>query len=1114
MLAHLRAHGIDTVEGFVAALPRLHRTNFVLVYESEALFPEAISHDAPRVVSWGAGADIVFSWAVDAESAIGDSVEFLEASGDRWVAGVVDFGGDEPRITEPASCASCHGVLGKPLWGQGGSWRGTEAEVRELGGNRYVVRPALDALERAAVSTSPRLAPLAFDPARTGLGRRVEGLRGATDGVRRFEVAREIGNMLTFRHERVLAERLRGRPDYAEAAREVVCHDDPEGMLRHFALVEHNIAVRADTGELVQGSELSPIEAFQGYGASAGMVFRYFVLDDLRRRDGRVAEAVREQRRLLDQLHADFHAYPSGRLAAQRGRWYPTISHPREFLRRPGLVALQAAYRNACRVLREQDARPGPVPGEVSELALVNPGTGAVLGRIDEGAVLGRASAGGALALQATAGPGVASVGIDLTAVGTATTYRGGSSARPFTVDFGAPARTGEYYVTATPYPEPDLRGNPGRPRTTRFTLAEGGADGRPAGAWSDGTTLWTADRDAAVLRAHRLATGESLGRTLTLATDNAAPTGLWSDGSLAWVSDADSGRLHAYRLADGATAPGRDIALAAENGRPTGLWSNHETVWVADGDDSRLYAYDLVLGSRKAGSDLQLAAGNDDPVDLWSGGGAWIWVADGEDAKAYAYGTTGRAPDLDIEPPDGTPALAGLWSDRQRAWLVPADGSDFVVVPLPEPGREAADGAVAGFAPSAPLELTELTVAGTSVQLSDGQYRYVVAVGGAERATVVAAAPAGAAVEVVPGDADADADGHQVDLPDGFSRLRVYVRRGTRVVRYAVVVYRGDPDAALEVALEPAVVSEGETAGLTVTMRGGFGFDDTQSLELSFSGSGAEADDYEVPARRLSLPAYTASASTAIKAVRDSQAESEERLVVTAGVSGLRGSGTLTIRESTAPENLDMLAAAGNRDPRGIWSDGDTLWVADGEDDRLYAYALAGGARREARDIVTLAEAGNADPRGVWSDGETLWVADGEDFKVYAYALADGSRQEARDLAADLSWLSPKGVWGDGGMLLLLSQETGESSACFACTSIPNTGTQLGARLADGTHLRRWTTSRGGSTRGVFRRTYWHDDWPPCGATAARSGPRSLQGPAQPLGPARNRHGGGTEAG
>ncbi|MBC6400201.1 MAG: cadherin domain-containing protein [Ekhidna sp.] len=101
-------------------------------------------------------------------------------------------------------------------------------------------------------------------------------------------------------------------------------------------------------------------------------------------------------------------------------------------------------------------------------------------------------------------------------------------------------------------------------------------------------------------------------------------------------------------------------------------------------------------------------------------------------------------------------------------------------------------------------------------------------------------------------------------------------------------------------------------------------------------------------------------------------------------------------------------LETAGNNDPRGIWSDGTTLWVSDTgydldldeyvRDPKLYAYILATGVRDANKEFALTAD--NTRPRGIWSDGTTIWVADGGIYdeetgqftknQIYAYRLAE----------------------------------------------------------------------------------------------------------------------------
>ena len=104
-----------------------------------------------------------------------------------------------------------------------------------------------------------------------------------------------------------------------------------------------------------------------------------------------------------------------------------------------------------------------------------------------------------------------------------------------------------------------------------------------------------------------------------------------------------------------------------------------------------------------------------------------------------------------------------------------------------------------------------------------------------------------------------------------------------------------------------------------------------------------------------------------------------------------------LDTKERDSGRDFDTLAAAGNKEPQGIWSDGETMWVADYvdyvdyvdyDDGKLYAYDMATKGRVSGRDFTTLAAAGNHIPGGLWSDGETMWVADSGDDKLYDYNM------------------------------------------------------------------------------------------------------------------------------
>ena len=99
------------------------------------------------------------------------------------------------------------------------------------------------------------------------------------------------------------------------------------------------------------------------------------------------------------------------------------------------------------------------------------------------------------------------------------------------------------------------------------------------------------------------------------------------------------------------------------------------------------------------------------------------------------------------------------------------------------------------------------------------------------------------------------------------------------------------------------------------------------------------------------------------------------------------------------------------NDDPRGIWSDRVTVWVSDHIDKRLFAYRLPSideadeGAETETADLervtgeefTKLSAASNNSPRGIWSDGDVMYVADASDGKVYTYNMLERHRRTPR---------------------------------------------------------------------------------------------------------------------
>ena len=85
----------------------------------------------------------------------------------------------------------------------------------------------------------------------------------------------------------------------------------------------------------------------------------------------------------------------------------------------------------------------------------------------------------------------------------------------------------------------------------------------------------------------------------------------------------------------------------------------------------------------------------------------------------------------------------------------------------------------------------------------------------------------------------------------------------------------------------------------------------------------------------------------------------------------------------SDSGKNFNL--TVGHDSPGGVWSDGVTMWIVDLGADVVRAYNLSSGSYDSSKDFSLTLE--NSDPTGIWSDNETVWVADSVDDKIYSYA-------------------------------------------------------------------------------------------------------------------------------
>ena len=112
---------------------------------------------------------------------------------------------------------------------------------------------------------------------------------------------------------------------------------------------------------------------------------------------------------------------------------------------------------------------------------------------------------------------------------------------------------------------------------------------------------------------------------------------------------------------------------------------------------------------------------------------------------------------------------------------------------------------------------------------------------------------------------------------------------------------------------------------------------------------------------------------------------------------SGWRNAPIVRIIPGSRDSSKDFSLDASNDYPFGIWSNRVTMWVADNDDDKLYAYQMSDQSRDSSKDISL--DGSSNESYGIWSNDATMWVVNYSDAKLYAYQMSDQSRDSSKDI-------------------------------------------------------------------------------------------------------------------
>ena len=281
-MSFARANNIQSAAELIESLPPLHKRHATMVFDSRALNKELVSKTHPRVISFGADARFILSWATHPDAP--DNVEFLQPLADRWDAGVIDFSGEEPELSRPEVCSTCHGHMKRPIWGDYNEWRGTiddkELELSE----RSQILSDLEA------SSNPRFSPMEISD--RFFPQTVSTATGNRSGMWNF--AAEFGSMLALRHAEVLFNRIQMQDDFAESAEQIICGELSSGdrlvpQEDYYLAIMHSgdqlVVVQEDTDELPHAQK-----GFSSGNANIHYSLNFLILHDFWKRDSRVSD--------------------------------------------------------------------------------------------------------------------------------------------------------------------------------------------------------------------------------------------------------------------------------------------------------------------------------------------------------------------------------------------------------------------------------------------------------------------------------------------------------------------------------------------------------------------------------------------------------------------------------------------------------------------------------------------------------------------------------------------------------------------------------------------------------------------------------------------------------
>ena len=537
-----------------------------------------------------------------------------------------------------------------------------------------------------------------------------------------------------------------------------------------------------------------------------------------------------------------------------------------------------------------------------------------------------------------------------------------------------------------------------------------------PRGLHSDGKTMFVMDAEDAKVYALKMSgqTWDS-DRDIALDPDNTDAEGLWYGNGLLWVADAVDDKLYAYPLSSTA-----DTGLTVYNFPPTGLPAITGTVQVEQTltavvsgitDDvngvpeSVVYTYQWISGSD---------ASTYTDIDGATASTYTLVAADqGKKIKVEAS-FTDAAGFNDTVTSDATGVVAAKASDPSGDYIWAAD----LTVGTATSGSLGYSSDDAVFTDDNlsdtdfDIRSTTYTVSAISQRTLESTNSMMITVSPVLPDTVVSAL----ALDVAGLEYSLSACAPSPDQTTNMINFTCTISAITFTADDAVLLSlksvntpaEGQPTIGATAQVGQALTAD--TAGIT----------DVNDIpdDVTYQWSSSRGSRTYAVIEGAEAASYTPVAADLNRNIR-------VKVSFTDG-AGFPEAVTSDATGRVSPAALAAIGlATANGNPSGVWGNETTIWVSQDVapgGNKIFAYNVEDGSSDSAKDFDTLEAATNTNPRGLWSDGVTMYVLDREDCKLYAYTMVEdpattvtefGQRDSSKDFTLTANNNRVQGLWG-----------------------------------------------------------------------------------------------------